>query len=89
MKWKRTLVFILFFLAGIILGALLTQLCGKVSFLNWLCLGQNIGVGYPSPITVDLSVVKLSFGFGVDINIIKMISIIFCLWLYKVFSKGI
>ena len=89
MKWKKTLVFILFLLTGIILGALLTELCGKVSFLSWLCIGQEVGVGYPTPITIDLSVVKLSFGFGFNINIIKMICIIFCLWLYKIFSKGL
>lgn len=89
MKWKRTLVFILFLIAGITLGMLLTELCSRVGFLNWLCLGQTVGVGYPSPILVDLSVVKLSFGIGVDINIIKMLSIIFCLWLYQIFAKGI
>lgn len=89
MKWKNTLVFLLFFLTGIILGALLTSLCDKVAFLNWLTLGQSIGIGYPTPITVDLSVIKLSFGFGIDINIIKMLSIILCLWLYKKFAKGL
>ena len=89
MKWKKTLVFILFLLTGIILGALLSGLCSRVGFLSWLCIGQTVGVGYPTPIAIDLSVVKLSFGFAVEINIIKMICIIFCLWLYKLFSKGL
>lgn len=88
-KWKKTLVFILFLLTGIILGTLLSELCGRVSFLSWLCIGQTVGVGYPNPITIDLAVIQLSFGFGVSINIIKMICIIFCLWMYKYFAKGL
>lgn len=82
-------MFILFFLTGVILGGLLTSLCSNVSFLNWLTFGEEIGVGYPTPITVDLSVIKLSFGFSVDINIIKMLSILLCLWLYKRFARGL
>ena len=89
MKWKKTLVFILFLLTGVILGTLLTELVSKVSFLSWLGIGREIGVGYPTPISIDLAVVKLSFGFSVDINIVKMLCIILCLWLYKYFSKGL
>lgn len=89
MRWNKALIFVLFFITGVTLGGLLTMLCGKVEFLSWLTFGQAIGVGIPDPITLDLSVIKLSFGFGFDINIIKMISIIFCLWLYKKFAKGL
>ena len=88
-KWKKTLVFILFFLTGITLGSLLSGLLGNVSFLTWLTYGQEIGVGIPNPIVVDLSVVKIAFGIGFNINIIKMLCILFCLWLYKIFSKGL
>lgn len=89
MKWKKTIVFILFFLAGITLGTLLSNVVGKVSYLSWLNIGQEVGIGYPHPLTLDLSVIKLSFGFSVNINIIKMLCIILCLWLYKKFSKGL
>lgn len=89
MKWKKTFVFLLFLFTGITLGALLSNLIGNVAFLKWLNLGQTIGIGYPNPISLDLSVIKFSFGFQIDINIIKMISIILCLWLYKKFSKGL
>lgn len=89
MKWKKTFVFLLFFLTGITLGALLSNLTQKVGFLSWLNLGQAIGIGYPNPITLDLSVIKVSFGFQVDINIIKMLCIILSLWFYKKFAKGL
>lgn len=89
MKWKKTFIFLLFFLTGITLGALLTELFKTVPYLSWLNFGQQIGIGYPNPIVLDLSVIKLSFGFSIDINIIKMVCIILGLWLYKKFSKGI
>lgn len=89
MKWKKTLLFLLFLLAGITLGTLLSELVSRVSFLAWLNAGQEIGVGYPTPISIDLSVVKVSFGFSISINIIKILSIILFLWLYKHFSKGL
>lgn len=89
MKWKKTLIFILFLLTGIVLGTLLTSLCSFFSFLNWLTIGEQIGIGVPNPIVLDIGVMTLSFGFAVNINIVKMLCILVCLWLYKIFSKGI
>ncbi len=89
MKWKKTFMFLLFLLTGITLGAFLSHLVESVAFLKWLNLGQTIGIGYPNPISLDLSVIKFNFGFQIDIDIIKMASIIFCLWLYKKFAKGL
>lgn len=89
MKWNKALVFILFLLTGITLGVLLTEVFSNVSFLSWLSYGQEIGAGFPNPIVIDISVLKLSFGFSININIIKMLCIIFCLWLYKKFAKGL
>ena len=89
MKWKKTLIFVLFLLAGIVLGTLLTSLCASVSFLSWLTAGVQIGVGVPEPILLDIAVFQLSFVFAIDINIIKIVCILACIWLYKIFSKGI
>ncbi|MEG0570713.1 MAG: DUF4321 domain-containing protein [Oscillospiraceae bacterium] len=89
MQWKKTFIFILFFLTGITLGTLLSEVTKNISFLSWLNFGQQIGIGIPNPISVDLSVIKFSFGFAFDINIIKMACIILSLWLYKKFAKGI
>lgn len=89
MKWKKFFVFLLFFLTGITLGSILSGVTKNISFLSWLNLGEQVGFGFPNPVTLDLSVIKLSIGFAVDINIIKMLSIILFLWLYKKFSKGL
>ena len=47
------------------------------------------GIGVPDPLILDIGVATLSFGFSVSINFIKMICIILCLWMYKIFSKGL
>ena len=42
---KKTLLFLLFLLSGIILGTIITNLAQDVTFLKWLCWGDAIGVG--------------------------------------------
>ena len=34
---KRTLIFLLFLMAGLIMGAVLTRVAQQTSFLSWLC----------------------------------------------------
>lgn len=88
-RWRRTIVFVLFFLTGITLGTLLSNLFAGIPILSWLTYGQSIGVGIPNPVMIDLSVFQFAFGIGFDINIIKMLCILLCLWLYKLFAKGL
>ena len=89
MNFKKTLVFILLLLGGVVLGALLTTVCAAVPWLSFLTVGQTIGVGSLNPITIDIGIAAVSFGFSIDVNIIKILSILLCLWLYKIFSKGL
>lgn len=73
---KRVLVFCLFLLAGVLLGTVLTQVGSRVGFLSWLCWGDSIGFGWPTPATLDLSIVKVSFGMSMELNIAKLICVI-------------
>lgn len=88
MNWKRTLLLILFFLAGVITGTVIGELASHVSWLEWLAWGKAIGVGDPNPVVLDLAVIKLAFGFSVKINFSQIICVIVSLLLYKKFSKG-
>lgn len=89
MKWKKTFIFILCILTGITLGVLLTQVCANVSWLSWLNVGGTVGIGYPTPVSLDLNVIKLQLGFGIDINLIKMICLLASLLLYGQLSKRV
>lgn len=89
MNFKKTLVLILLLLGGVVLGTMLTSVCASVPWLSFLTAGQTVGVGVPNPITIDIGIATVSFGFSVSVNIIKILSILGCLWLYKIFSKGL
>lgn len=81
-KFKKNLFFVLFLLAGILVGALLSDLCARVSFLKWLSYGCNVGISHGNPIVLDLSVIKLTFGLSVNITLVQILTIGLCMWLY-------
>ncbi len=85
MNWKKVLLLIFFFLAGVIIGTVIGRASSYVSWLSWLGWGSGISLG---PATLDLAVIKLQFGFSVDISLAQIISVIVCLIFYKRFSKG-
>ena len=39
---KRTIAFLFFLLAGIVLGKVLARLCAEVSFLSWLAYAMSV-----------------------------------------------
>ena len=79
---KRTLLCILYLMAGLLLGTLLTHIAENVSFLSWLCWGDTIGVGTPGPISVDLSVIRLEFSVTVQLNIARMLCLLAAVFAY-------
>ncbi len=88
MKWKKTLIFLLLLLAGIMAGAVIGSLCRNVGALQWLSYAQSIGIGSDTPLVLDLIVMKITFGLSFSINVAQVICIIIALAFYKVFSKG-
>lgn len=89
MKLKKTLVFILFLLMGILVGSVIAMVCKNISFLSWLSMSASIGVGTPEPVSVDLAIMTLAFGFSFKISVAQIFCIIGSLALYKTFSKGL
>ncbi|MDF2568036.1 MAG: hypothetical protein K0R90_1492 [Oscillospiraceae bacterium] len=88
MGWKGTVLLIFFFLAGVIAGTVIGYACKPIPFLEWLSWGQQIGIGYPTPVMLDLAVIKLSFGFSVNITLAQIICVILSLVVYKKFNRG-
>ena len=82
-KDKGTLVLIIFILCGLVIGGLIGQLTQGVSFLSWLSYGQTFGI--PDPVSLDLGVVKLTFGIMFNINISSIIGIIIAVFIYRKF----
>ena len=83
MKLKRNLLLIFFILAGIVLGAMLASVCRNVPFLSWLSYYQSIGFNSDAPFVLDLSVVKLTFGFSMGISVAQIITIALAIFCYN------
>lgn len=78
---KSFWILLIFILSGLIIGGLLGDLASKVDWLWWLGFGQNFGL--ESPLVLDLSILKITFGFMVKINIASIIGIAIALFMYR------
>ncbi len=78
---KKFWIFLIFLFSGIILGGLLGELAGSVSFLSWLAYGKSFGL--TEPLVLDLSVLQLSFKFLIQLNVASIVGMIISLLIYK------
>lgn len=78
---KNVWILLLFILSGIVIGGLLGELASKIDFLWWLGYGESFGL--TSPIELDLSVIKITFGLVFKINIASIIGMALSIFIYK------
>lgn len=86
---KRTIAFLFFLLAGIVLGTVLARLCDGVAFLSWLAYSMSVGLDTASPLVLDLIVFKLAFGFSLTVNPAQILCIIIALIVYNKTCKNL
>lgn len=86
---KRTIAFLFFLLAGIVIGTVIARLCTNVPYLSWLAYTMSVGLDTNSPAILDLIVFKLAFGFTLSVNISQIFCIIIALIIYNKTCKGI
>ena len=78
---KSIWILILFILCGIVVGGLLGELASHVNFLSWLSYGEEFGL--PTPVELDLNVIKVTFALMFKINIASIIGIVLAIFIYK------
>ena len=78
---KNIWLLLVFLLAGLVVGGLIGKLASEVSWLWWLSYEQQFGL--ESPIVLDLSVIKLTFGLMFKINVASIIGMILSIFIYK------
>ena len=86
---KRTVAFLFFLLAGVVLGTVIANLCSGVPFLSWLAYNLSVGIDTGSPMVLDLIVFKLAFGFTLSVNAAQIICVILSFVLYSKTCKGL
>ena len=86
---KRTIAFLFFLLAGILLGTILGNICEGVPYLSWLSYTLSVGLDTNSPLVLDLIVFKLAGGFTLSVNAAQIICVILSFVLYSKTCKGL
>ena len=80
-KEKNFWIFLIFMLSGLVLGGLLGELANRVSWLWWLSYGEDFGLA--DPVTLNLSVLKISFSCMFSINIASIIGMAIAVFWYR------
>ncbi len=78
---KNIWILLVFLLAGLVIGGLLGKLAASVPWLWWLSYEQQFGL--ETPFVLDLSVLKITFGLMVKINIASIIGMVLAIFIYK------
>lgn len=80
-KEKNIWILLIFILSGSVVGGLLGELASKVDWLWWLSYGQSFGL--ENPITLDLSIMKITFALMFKISISSIIGLVLAIFIYK------
>ncbi len=72
-------------LCGIVVGMMLASFTKDIAALSWLSFGLSFGM--TSPVVLDLSLIKLTLGVTVDLNVATIICITLSLVIAKYINK--
>ena len=78
---KNIWILLIFILSGLVVGGLLGELASKVDWLWWLSYGQSFGL--ENPITLDLSIMQITFALMFKISISSIIGLVLAIFIYK------
>ncbi len=78
---KNIWILLVFLLSGLVIGGLLGEIASKVDWLWWLSYGESFGIS--SPIELDLSVIKVTFGLMFKINIASIVGMALAIFIYR------
>lgn len=80
-KEKNFWILLVFILSGLVIGGLIGEIASRVGGLWWLAYGKEFGL--TSPLQLDLSILKVTFGLTVKINIASILGIMIAIFVYR------
>ena len=80
-KEKNIWILLIFILSGLVVGGLLGELASRVDWLWRLSYSQSFGLN--TPITLDLSIMQITFALMFKISISSIIGLILAVFIYK------
>lgn len=87
MKLKKTLLMLFLLLAGVVLGAMVANLCQGVPVLSWLSFSRSIGISPEAPLVLNLSVIQFTFGFAMELSVAQILAIGAAIAVYNAIRK--
>ncbi len=80
-KEKNIWILLIFLLSGLVIGGLLGEIAKNTDFLWWLSYGEEFGL--KEPLTLNLSVINITFGLMFRINIASIIGMAIAIFIYR------
>ena len=80
-KEKNFWILLIFLLSGLVIGGLLGELANRVDWLWWVSYGESFGLS--TPVTLDLSVLKITFSCMIKINVASIIGMVLAIIWYR------
>ena len=80
-KEKNIWILLIFILSGLVVGGLLGELASRVDWLWWLSYSQIFGL--QTQITLDLSIMQITFALMFKISISSIIGLVLAVFIYK------
>lgn len=80
-KEKNFWILVIFLLSGLVIGGLIGELAGKTGGFWWLSYAMEFGL--TQPLTLDLSILKLSFSLLFKINIASIVGMGIAIFIYR------
>lgn len=82
----KTLLLIVMIVLAVVLGKAIAGAVTGVRFLSWLAIAAKFGV---STVTVDLSILQITFGMMININVAQAILLLIAIFIYtRIQVKG-
>ena len=80
-KEKNFWILVIFLLSGLVIGGLIGEIAGKTGGLWWLSYAMEFGL--TQPLTLDLSILKLTFSLLFKINIASIVGMAIAIFIYR------
>ena len=80
-KHFSLIAILLIIVIGVVFGEIITYLTKDIAALNWINVGYTFGL--QSPLVLDLSVISLTLGFALHINIAVLLGILIASLFYR------